>query len=545
MRTSSIILCDKPVGRNISNAQWEELHERLRALDQAGKIIWNGNVSHSVNSYWQGPDTNDDAYYEEYKNESGIRILDYNNNVVYRILRRCANPMGTSDGIPEPRNYTLSPQVDSVTPTNVEANSKVSVTTSVNNPGQRESDSTRWEITRINVQPGASIPHGGSGVVASSTAPCQSGGGAASGNHYSGAGADCSNVASGSGRFNRGSPAQNLKPSVSGIDVGDLPAGAKVCFALSVQPRGSTDGRWAHSQPVCTTVGKKPKVQVWGDDLAVRGRIETSTTVKEIAGSQRTFGSWGEYGVFSVGPNSRFASGAGLINQMNNNQSEWSRLTFANINATGNPTFGNYTTLGGFRPQPAITAYFNSLSNKTPVGSGSVSLDGLTFATGDQVQVRTAGNLTITGGNIPAGRSVVILATGTVTITGNITYTDASLSSLRDIPQVVIMAANINIHDNVGRVDAWLVTNGTINTCSNFTGNLTAEKCNQTLEVNGPVVTNRLLLNRTAGSETGDTSGDPAERFNLRPDAHLWAQLQSAGSNKAQTVYTVELPPRF
>jgi hypothetical protein len=31
----------------------------------------------------------------------------------------------------------------------------------------------------------------------------------------------------------------------------------------------------------------------------------------------------------------------------------------------------------------------------------------------------------------------------------------------------------------------------------------------------------------------------------LRPDAFLWARLQASGNSKAQTVYTVELPPRF
>ncbi|HEU4715637.1 MAG TPA: hypothetical protein VFS14_02290, partial [Candidatus Saccharimonadales bacterium] len=110
---------------------------------------------------------------------------------------------------------------------------------------------------------------------------------------------------------------------------------------------------------------------------------------------------------------------------------------------------------------------------------------------------------------------------------------------------VVIIANNINIHGNVRQIDAWLVASGTINTCNDFTGNLTSNKCNQPLAVNGPVVTNRLVLNRTAGSGTGAQSGDPAERFNLRPDAFLWAQLQASGNDKAQTVYSTELPPRF
>jgi len=538
-------------GRTVSNAEWLDLRDRLRGLDQAGKIDWSGNVSVAINSYWQGEDNgfsndgtlNDDAYYENFKNESGITIRDYSNNVVYQILRRCANPVGRPSGVPVQQNYTLTPHVDTVSPSQIEANSKMTVTSSVDNVGEVNSRPTRWEITQINVNPGRQAPHENN-AGANANAPCQSGGGAASGNYFRDGNSTCRNVAAGTGVFNLGAPAQNLKPTASGVDIGDVPVGTRVCFALSVRPHSNTDARWMHSLPVCTTVGKKPKVQIWGNDIAVRGKIETSTSVKDISGT-RVFGSWVEYGAFSVGVNSRFASASGLNGQTNNAQSAWSKLTFANIDDAGAASYGSYTTAPNFRPAPGVASYFASLPDQQPAGGGSVNLANLTFATGGTPIVRTAGNLTITGGDIPAGRSVIIRATGTVTISGNITYTDATLSSVRDIPQVVIIANNINIRNNVRQVDAWLVASGTINTCSNFSGNLTSNKCNQSLSVNGPVVTNRLILNRTAGSGTGAQSGDPAERFNLRPDAFLWAQLQASGNDKAQTVYSTELPPRF
>jgi hypothetical protein len=63
--------------------------------------------------------------------------------------------------------------------------------------------------------------------------------------------------------------------------------------------------------------------------------------------------------------------------------------------------------------------------------------------------------------------------------------------------------------------------------------------------VNGPVLSDKLILYRTAGSGTGAASGDPAEVFNTRPDTYLWAQLVAAGSGRAETVDTTELPPRF
>lgn len=541
------------VGKGVSNAQWIDLLTRLRGLDAAGKISWGGNVSATINSYWQGtnegfsPDgaLDDDAYYADNKNEAGILIRDYNNNVVYEILRRCANPVGAPVGIPEPQNYELTPHVDSISPTQIEAGSLVSVASSVDNEGDVASNPTQWEITQITVKPGKKAPHEDENGTISAEAPCQSNGGAPTGNYFRSGDADCKNVAKGTGIFNLGTPAGNLKPGVSGWDIGDLPVGTRVCFALSVQPRSNTDASWGHSKPICTVVGKKPKVQVWGGDVAVRGKIETSTSTKKVSGVQKTFGSWVEYGAFSVGTNSRFASGSGTNNQTDNAQEMWSKLTFANKNAAGANAFGQYSPAGSFRPLPSVASFFDAVQNKQPIAGGSVDLGSVTYPTNGAIQVYTAGNLTITGGTIPAGRSVVIIATGTVSIDGNITYADSAISSIQDIPQVVIIAKDINIKDNVTRVDAWLVASGTINTCSNFSGKLTSNKCASRLEVNGPVITGKLILNRTAGSDTGEQSGDPGERFNLRPDAHLWALLQAQGSNKAQTVYSVELPPRF
>ncbi len=540
------------IGKGINDAQWLDLRDRLRALDSAGKIDWGGNVSATINSYWQGTDkgfnndatNNDDAFVEEDKNEAGILIRDFNNNVIYKILRRCANPVGFPQQLPEVlKKYNLTPHVDSVSPNQIEAGSKVSVNSSVDTTGEVNSLPTQWEITQITVNPGKKAPHEDEGATASLEAPCQNNGGAPVGNYFTSGDASCKNVAKGAGVFNLGTPSPNIQPSVGGLDVGDLPVGTRVCFALSVQPRANDDAAWAHAKPICTVVGKKPKVQIWGDDIAVRGKVETSTTVKNVGGATKTFGSWVEYGVFAVGAVNRFASGAGLADQGSNEQKDWSKFTFANKDGAVD-AFGNYTTAGGFRPLSGVAAYFAAVQNKQPTG-GSVDLTGLTFDTGTPAVVHTAGDLTITTSNIPKGKSVVIIATGTVTIAGNISYADGALANIRDIPQVVIIAQNISIQDGVARVDAWLVANDVINTCSNFAGNLTSGKCGGLLEVNGPVITGRLLLNRTAGSGTDAQSGDPAERFNLRPDAFLWASLQAHGSSKAQTVYSQELPPRF
>ncbi len=529
------------IGKGISPAQWDSLQARVQGLENAGKISWFGNVSADTNSYWQGPNTDDDAYYGEFKNEAGILIRDYDNNVIYRLLRRCANPIGQSFEVPELQNYTLTPRVNPLSDDIVESGSKVTVSTAVDNVGNAPSQNTQWEVTQINVDPGKKAPHEDENGTISPEAPCQSNGGAPVGNYFRSGDADCRNVKRDSGTF----PIGTLQPFVEAVDIGDVPVGTRVCFALSVQPRANSDASWAHSKPICTVVGKKPKVQIWGGDVAVRGKIDTSTSAKTVGGSPQTFGSWVEYGAFSVGTNSRFASGSGTNNQSNNDQSAWSNLTFANKDDAGGNAYGQYTSAAGFRPLPNVAAYFSTLANKQPIGAPSVDLSSLTYVNGEAVIVRTAADLTITGSNIPANRSVIILATGTVTIDGDINYANGPFTSIKQIPQVVIIAQNIRVRDSVSHIDAWLVASGTIDTCYNLSGNLTSGKCNTRLEVNGPVIANRIILNRTAGSDTGAQSGDPAERFNLRPDAYLWASLQARGSNKAQTVYSTELPPRF
>ena len=74
---------------------------------------------------------------------------------------------------------------------------------------------------------------------------------------------------------------------------------------------------------------------------------------------------------------------------------------------------------------------------------------------------------------------------------------------------------------------------------------LDAGRCDDRLTVNGPIAARQLLLYRTAGAGTGSASGQPAEVFNLRPDAYLWATYYSSTAGRIQTVSTQELPPRF
>jgi len=188
-----------------------------------------------------------------------------------------------------------------------------------------------------------------------------------------------------------------------------------------------------------------------------------------------------------------------------------------------------------------VTAAFSTLSGS------SVDISGLTGI------YRTSGNITLTGGTLPRGRTVVIntynpatMRYGDITIAGNLTYTTDPLTSGDQIPQLVLIAGNINIQDNVTQVDGWLSAEGTLNTCSNVPrASITINNCNNLLTINGPVMAKEAQLWRTAGSLDAANSGAPAEVFNLRPDAYLWGLSRSAQSGRLETVYSRELPPRF
>jgi uncharacterized protein YegL len=147
--------------------------------------------------------------------------------------------------------------------------------------------------------------------------------------------------------------------------------------------------------------------------------------------------------------------------------------------------------------------------------------------------------------------SKVIKSSGTVTIKNNI-INDSSkkYNDVSQIPQMVIIAKKIVIAANVTQVDAWLIArdsgNGSIQTCDvDPSTKETIDVCNNPLIVNGPVMTDHLYMLRTFGSGVGSDSGTPAEIFNLRADAYLWAAAHALVNGRVQTTYTTELPPRF
>lgn len=292
----------------------------------------------------------------------------------------------------------------------------------------------------------------------------------------------------------------------------------------------------------------KPKVHILGADLVTLGNITTSTN--SLSG--KTYGSWGEYGVIAGGSITGMASGSGYAGGASSDAiCSVSLLTFANSadSACSPSSLGNYSS--SLASGSSIMQQMKSLPNKVPI-NGGVSIDSL-----DSGKVYTAtGDITLTASSpIPKGKWVVVMADGhNVRINSSIQYFAGSLNSLREIPQVVVIGKNIVIDDSVSRIDAWLVAVGTspggiLKTCDasgiNEPSELTRNVCNTPLVVNGPVVARLLQLYRTSGDVKMPGINQPAELFNLRADAYVWAVDRKLITPRITTQSEIELPPRF
>jgi|GEM_PF-1202353 len=419
-----------------------------------------------------------------------------------------SNPITSAPAcVTVPLDYNLIPSV-TVNPSGViETGSSFDVATSINNSGTTDNNPTAtWTLVKTLSQPGFGA------VITSQT---------------------------GTGLL---VPAKSsVAPIATFVDNStDKLVGTRICYVLSVQPYSSTVAGSTSSAPACVTLGKRPKAQIWGGDLWTGGKVQTSLSSK----GGIMFGSWDEYGIFSAGVIDGMASGSafsgsGLASV--GSACDYSYLSFSNVPTGLTSCSGLAGTIGNYAGLRTALDVASSFPGGTAI-AGTITPSNL--ATGTYT---VAGDLTLNASTLPASKSIIIKATGTVTINGNQSYDNGPYSSAAQLPQLVITADIINIVDSVTNVDAWLVAKTSINTCSTVAvgAPLTSSMCNQRLVVNGPVSTSQLYLRRTAGSNTGAQSGDPAEIFNLRPDAYLWAIMRSQLTGRVQTVYITELPPRF
>lgn len=291
--------------------------------------------------------------------------------------------------------------------------------------------------------------------------------------------------------------------------------------------------------------------------------IESIANCDAFKITDRIYGSWVEYGIFAVGSITGAGSGAAFASTRGLPYAtlcDYSKLSFVNA-TTSNPATNcsSSSTIGGYstgRNIPNVAANFPVKSGITPVFNDATPNPQGVYTSRDTGNPVVSDPITISAKNIAKGQWFVINAPNAeITIAGDIRYANGPFQSIGDIPQVVIIGKNIHIAPGVQQVDAWVIAQGStaagtgiLDTCAidnNLSTKLTINTCNTQLTINGPVMAQKLWLRRTAGSETDDASGNPAEVFNLRPDAYLWGYSRASTSGRVQTVYTQELPPRF
>lgn len=380
------------------------------------------------------------------------------------------------------------------------------------------------------------------------------------------------------------------------VFVPDLPAGKKIKVKSAVCPRNSgfdgnieindcradDYGSWAFSEPVELTVAKKPSFQVWGGSvysantvnvlMAKKWHLEGVNDFNSIRQGQPDdmyiFGSWAELSLVAEGEVRGLASGAGL--GYGTTTDAGNAFQQKAIEALGGRNGSDYCLM-------STLSIANSDCNSASVGnlgrssgrSGDKSslLSDFTEEIGTNYRVIDFGSdgFVLSGeledfsgeeisedGNTRVLTTKVIRTKGDVVIDKNIIYdndgrnTTEGYSNLESIPKIIIYAKNINISCDVTRVDAVLIADDKINTCSNDVTDNSSLRSTP-LMIRGSVISNTLTLGRTYGAATGKNSVVPAEIINYDTSLYLWANNQSSATapGKLTETYINELAPRY
>ncbi len=455
-----------------------------------------------------------------------------------------------------PYNYTLTPTIsaggglgDQPLPPGT---SITDIVSTVSNSGPTKSRPTQWVVSHFVLNPGQTLSNTGLGSAQQNSSQPSS--------HFNPNGS-WQNFASGNNKVFMLDP-ETISNNNFTIPQ-NAPIGSKYCFALSIQPYIHSSANWSHSRPICIMVSKSPTTQIHGSSLIVpNGAVEGQSVdflddVNNASSTRRRYASWVEYDILASRNIVNVTSNAGtLIGNHDVSQSNfWHQLTFANTPNLGN--FGSGLTSGR---SAWIYEYFNkqatqSISNNYTATSLSLSSITLSNSITYRYQ-KSSTSLTLSSNsnlfNVPSGKSLVIVKEdGDLIINSNIRYNN-SVSRASDIPQVIIIVRNGNIiiNPDVTNVDAWLValgnnnSQGHLKTCNQDT--VSVSTCNNPLRVNGPVLVDYLDLLRTYGAERpSNTLEDPAEIFNLRPDAYIWSMSQTNSQPVFSTTLVDEVPARY
>lgn len=350
----------------------------------------------------------------------------------------------------------------------------------------------------------------------------------------------------------------------------------------------------------CLPIAKRPTMSVESSNVYSATNIYTLTYGKNIGSARHNFGSWSEYGVYGrVHSSALMASGAAL---------GYSRDGYTggkNLNvARENPGEGNKVSTTNnsndctFMTQTFANAECKQDENASPIGditadqfrermierykdNSSMALVGVTQKQFGGVQYSDVSNIdptinafynsktgfaSVKAGNLYLSKTpsfasddrehnhtIVYQATNLI-IDGDLNKElTKSMISPYDTTGVVILADRVYLTDRTTYVNATIIADE-VNTCAFQAANpsqklkmsnLNSNICNSSVIFDQPVVTKRLILNRTAGANSGTGSIVRAEVFNLNFGNYLWSYSQMARYSQAVTSFAREISPRY
>lgn len=355
---------------------------------------------------------------------------------------------------------------------------------------------------------------------------------------------------------------------------------------------------WNVYDSACRTIAKKPTTAVWNSSLLTNGGIKTSKayrydssdlmgkTTGNIRSNRTLYTSWVEHlavvnGLVSTTGSAGFTSGStSAIGSTRDN----SRICAAELTRTNSPLTIANTECGSITNPSSTTlgnsGIFNNSTYRIRLRTYLENHADQSLSASDTIKVKVGDNerLYYTLNNIDTSNmsgTTIVKVPGDLRITKNIILNNENTySSIYDLPQTVLFVdGNVEISSDVTEIDAWIVANGTVNSCYEFVSGVTAsdannnymsDTCTKQLIFNAPVMADDLKLYRSFGSDiiTTDRVGtfnylgsigssnaekyNAAEVFNLRADVYLWAYAQAGRYDSSYTEsYSRELAPRY
>lgn len=306
---------------------------------------------------------------------------------------------------------------------------------------------------------------------------------------------------------------------------------------------------WNMYDSACAPIAKKPSFAIWNGSIFTPGNIIASASPRFTTNNPET-------DLFGLSPNNSDDKGS-LGNKLT--YESWTEF-LAVVNSASNFASGAAASRGVPEGQ--------NISALTIAGGG-IPLNNSFYTrllTYLRNQAKSEEGGTLGGRQLEKGTQIILHYKNDLKITGNI-IKDSSYNNIYEIPQLVLFVdGNVEIDSNVTQIDAWIITEGTINTCSSFENKNSETKatelsqpgdCDKQLVFNGPISAKDIELNRTGGADplTTDEIFDqgalhhrytPAEIFNFSAENYLWAYAQAGRYTSSYTeAYVRELAPRY